>query len=165
MTGPETGQIRPEEEGVVSPAPLHGGELTADTRVLGCERVGLCDERLLLLAGRGELALLPVPLARKRVLARQQLVLHAALLLRAHRNHLCLRMDARTNRLRALARDMHLVACGLHLRRDAFVLPRNRVEVVELVERILERARFENHLDERGVTRLVDVDHPQVELA
>jgi hypothetical protein len=87
------------------------------------------------------------------------------LLLRAHCDHLRLGMHARANRLRALARNVYIVARSFHLRCDAFVLPGDRIEIVELVERILERPRFENHLDKGGVPRLVDVDHPQIELA
>ena len=140
-------------------------KLAADARVLGRERIRLGDQHLLLLARRCKLALLPLALARERSLAREQLILRVALLLRPHGDDLRLGVHARADLLRALTGDVDLVARAGDRRGDALVLPRDRLEVVNLVEHVLERLRLEDHLDERGIARLVDVDHAQVELA
>ena len=59
---------------------------------------------------------------------------------------------------------MHGVARVPNARRDVLVLESDRVQIVDPVERGLERIRLDNHLDQRRIVCLVDVDHPQVEL-
>jgi hypothetical protein len=108
--------------------------------------------------------LLRAALAGEVVAAREQLVARVALLLRAHRDHLRLRMDTCSHDLRLLACLVHRVARDAHPRGDVLVLLRDRVEVVDAVERILERVRLDDHLHQRRIVRLVQVDHPQVEL-
>src|SRR5207249_9325253 len=48
---------------------------------------------------------------------------------------------------------------------DLLVLARDRLQVIELVDRALDRFRAEQHLDDRGVVRLVDLDQPAAQLA
>ena len=98
-------------------------------------------------------------------MTREQLIFRVTLLLGPDRDDLRLRMHASADRLRALACQVDVVASVGDCGGNAFVLSRNRLEVVNLVEDVLERLRLEDHLDERRVARLVDVDHPQVELA
>src|SRR6266540_373780 len=143
---------------------LGGGQPPTDARVLGGERIRLGNPLPFLLAGGGELTLLLASLVRERVLACQQLVTDTPLLLGAHGDDLRLRVDAGANDLRPLAGDFHLVSRSAYSSRDVLVLFRDRLQIVDSVERVLERVGFEDHLDERRVLRLVDVDHPQVQL-
>jgi hypothetical protein len=92
------------------------------------------------------------------------LIARVALLLRAHRDDLRLGVHAGTHDLRLRTRLPHRVARDPDLGRDVLVLLRDRIEVVDAVERILERLGLDDHLDERRVVRFVQVDHPQVEL-
>ena len=98
-------------------------------------------------------------------MTREQLIFRVTLLLGADRDDLRLGMHASADRLRALAGDVDVVASTGDRGGNALVLSCDRLEVVNLVEHVLERLRLEDHLDQRGIARLVDVDHPQVELA
>ena len=98
------------------------------------------------------------------MLAGEQLAARLALLLRPHCDDLGLRVHPRAHDLRPLPGRVNVVACGSHARRDVLVLLRDRVQIVDAVERVLEGARLDDHLDQRRIVRLVDVDHPQVEL-
>jgi len=121
-------------------------------------------ESLLLFARGGKLPLLPLAFPREGSLFCEQLVLHVALLLRAHGHDLGLGMHADADLLRALAGDVNFVARAGDRRGDALVLPCDCFEVMNLIEHILERLGRQDHLHERGITRLVDVDHAQVQL-
>src|SRR5204863_8580477 len=114
---------------------LRRGQLAADPRILCRERIGLGDQHLLLLTRRRELALLLASLARKRAAAREQLVLDLTLLLRPDCHDLRLRVDPGTHLLRAFAGDVHAVSSRGYERRDSLVLPRDRVAVVQLIQR------------------------------
>ena len=144
--------------------PLRRRELPADACILSRQRIRLGDQLPFLPARRCELAALAAAPVRETPLAREQLTAGVLLLLRAHRDHLRLGVHASSHRLRALSRDVNLVACIRHRRGDVLVLARDRLEVVNLVERVLQRRGRENHVDERRVARLVDVDHAEVQL-
>ena len=73
-------------------------------------------------------------------------------------------MHAVPDLLRSLARNVDVVPRRRDQRSDALVLACDRVEIVQPVEDVLERARLQDHLDHRRILRLVDVDHAQVEL-
>jgi hypothetical protein len=103
-------------------------------------------------------------LPRELLLTREQLVTHVALLRGSHRHHLRLGVHTRADGFRLLARRVDVVPRDCDLRRDVLVLLRDRAEVVDAVERVLIRVRLENHLDERRIVRLVQIDHSQVQL-
>ena len=89
--------------------------------------------------------------------AQDRLLLHA----RADHVRLVAYAGAHFRRRRALPLDLGL--CGRHLARDVLVLRRNRVQVVELVEHVVEVPRGEQDVDRRRLRLLVDVDQSQVQ--
>src|SRR2546421_243319 len=71
--------------------------------------------------------------------------------------------DAAAHDLRLRSRDLHLQLRACDGAGDLFVLRRDRAEIVELVEHIVEVARGEQDVDSRRLVLLEDVDQAQVE--
>jgi hypothetical protein len=135
----------------------------AMSALCGGKRLRLLNRRRFLRLRRGERVRLPRAAAGEAALAREQLAAEDRLLLHARPD--CARLVRH-----AVAHDGGLRAGGLHLLLrsrnrvgDVLVLVRDRAEVVQLVEHILEALRGQQHVDRRRIVLLVDRDEPPVQ--
>ena len=138
-------------------------ELRADACVFLLKRLGLRKPVLLLLLGRRERVLLVTTGIRQAVLRSEKLIPERLLLLCANGDSFRLGVHHETHLAGLHACDPHRVARNADVARDLLVLLRDRVEVVKLFHRVLDRLRVEQHFECGRTARFVDLNETAIQ--